>query len=303
MYAGVGILQLVVITCIVTVWAIHVEAGDGFFHQAPDQYKLQPGWQEPGLWRPRWVLDREFDVEDEQEEEVEEEGISKSKSAEELITGGAKGLAARFFKISKVGSSSTSEESDADNDSSKMKRQKKKKNLQPRRDRVYLRLKSDRTVKVFKGSNRPLLEIFKKKEKAEKKKNLFESGNEEMASFEDQINAGAAKLEESFYDLDGTWWFQDAAPLPQGKIKIETREGGGKKGQETYKLRHDARCDWGTLDGYAAMFRSAGKIVKYKMGLDSLGMPLPIGEKVVGRFTLRVSPHRPIVSKDYIAFQ
>lgn len=264
---------------------IFVEAGEGFFHQAPDQYKLQAGWQEPGLWRPRWVMDREFDVHDDDDDDNDDIENDNDKAEE---SGKAKGFASKFLKTSKVTSDSISSTST------------KKKNVQPRRDRVYLRLKSDRTVKVFKRSNRPLLEIFKKKEKGEKKKNLFETGNEEMASFEEQINAGATKLDDSFYDLDGTWWFQDAAPLPQGKIKIETREG---KGKDVYKLRHDARCDWGTLDGYAAMFRSAGKIVKYKMGFDSLGVPLPVGEKVVGRFTLRVSPHRPLVSKDYVAFQ
>jgi len=253
-----------------------VSGGDGFFHQAPDQYKLQAGWQEPGLWRPKWIMDRVFDA------EVEEGEVAVDDHDEEAGAGGKGEPGPKRGQLSSV----------------KIGTRKRKGNSQgPRVDRVYLKLKSDRTVKVFKSSNRPLLEIVKKKEKTEKKKNLFESGNEEMASFEDQINAGAAKVDESFFEVDGTWWFQDAAPLNQGKVKIETREG-----KDHHKLRHDVRCDWGTMDGYAAKFRT-GKIVKYKMGLDSLGMPLPIGEEVVGSFTLRVSPHRPLVSKDYVAFQ
>lgn len=39
-----------------------------FFHQSPEQHKLTPGWQEPGLWRPRWIMDRVF-YNDEGEEE------------------------------------------------------------------------------------------------------------------------------------------------------------------------------------------------------------------------------------------
>jgi len=39
-----------------------------FFHQSPEQHKLTPGWQEPGLWRPRWIMDRVFYNDDDEEE-------------------------------------------------------------------------------------------------------------------------------------------------------------------------------------------------------------------------------------------
>lgn len=219
-------------------------------HQAPDQFKLSPGWQEPGLWRPRWIMDREFyeDIEEEEGNDVEVKGKGKDNSAH----------------------------------GKKLKR-----------DRVFFKLKSDRTMKIYRSDNRPILEFFKKKKEGEKKKNLFESGTEEMASIEEQIQAGAAKLDESYYNIDGTWWWQDGAPLNQGKVKLETREG-----KEKVKYLHDVKCDWGVLDGYAAKFRR-GKISKYKMTDNGV----PLGTTPIGTFTIRVCPHRPLVSKDYVAFQ
>lgn len=199
-----------------------------YHHQAADQYKLNPGWQEPGLWRPRWIMDRVFDA-------TEEEG--------------------------------------------------------EKRDRVYFKLKSDRTMKIFRSEKRPLLEIFKKRKEAEKRKKLFESGDEESSSFKEQLDS--TKLDASFYEIDGTWWFQDASPLNGATVKLETREGPDRE-----KVRHDVFCDWGALDGYAAKFRK-GRIVKYK--LTDAG--LPIGTIAAGTFTIRVSGHRPLVGRDFLAFQ
>lgn len=81
--------------------------------------------------------------------------------------------------------------------------------------------------------------------------------------------------------------------MPEAVVKIETREG-----PDDEIIRHDIRCDWGTMDGYAAKFRR-GKILKYKM--TEAGVP--IGTYQVGTFTIRVSPHRPLISKEYIAFE
>lgn len=67
--------------------------------------------------------------------------------------------------------------------------------------------------------------------------------------------------------------------------------------KEKEKYRHDVRCDWGTLDTYVPKFR-VGKILKYKIEAG-----LPIGTTPVGTFTIKVSPHRPLVSKDFLAFQ
>ncbi len=36
------------------------DGADEFFHQRPDTHKSSPGWQEPGLWRPKWIVEREF---------------------------------------------------------------------------------------------------------------------------------------------------------------------------------------------------------------------------------------------------
>ena len=203
-------------------------SGNNFFHQVPEQHKLAPGWQEPGLWRPKWIMDRVF----------------------------------------------------TSNDGKILKK-----------DRVYFKLKSDRTMKIYTTKSRPLLEIGKKNNNKNKKKKLFETGKEKMASLEDQYKS--MKSDESQFTIDGTWWWQDASPLPQGKVKLETREGANKE-----KIRHDTRCDWGKLDGYAANFR-IGKIFKYK--LSESGVPL--GDFQVGSFTIRVNPHRPLVTKEYVAFQ
>lgn len=98
---------------------------------------------------------------------------------------------------------------------------------------------------------------------------------------------------EKMDDIDGTWWWKDEGVL--GLVKLEVREGK----EDSDRTRHDIRCEWGNLDGYAANFRKRGKVLKYKM--TSAGVP--IGEYPIGSFTIRVSPHRPMVSKEYIAFQ
>ena len=35
-------------------------AGVDFFHTSPDPANFQAGWQEPGLWRPKWIMERTF---------------------------------------------------------------------------------------------------------------------------------------------------------------------------------------------------------------------------------------------------
>jgi hypothetical protein len=165
-----------------------------------------------------------------------------------------------------------------------------------KQDRIYFKLKSDRTMKIFKHDKKPLFELFRPQKESEKKKKLFESGNEEMTSFQDQFSK-SKDVKDTFFEVDGTWWWQDAAPLPQGKVKLETRELD-KKNNKKEMIRHDIRCDWGVLDGYAARFRR-GKIYKYKMTEAGI----PIGTYAVGSFSIKVSPHRPLVSKDFMAFQ
>lgn len=167
------------------------------------------------------------------------------------------------------------------------------KNSTPKRDRIYFRLKQDHSVKIFKSDRRPFLEMAKpegeKKEK--KKKKLFETGDEEVKSFKDQFKA--SKIDRSFYEVDGVWAWKDGAPRKVSQVQIETREGSGKE-----KIMHDVVCEWGSFDQYAAKFRE-GKILKYKMSKTGL----PLGTKQIGSFSIRVSPHRPLVSKEFMAFQ
>ena len=212
-----------------------------FHHQSPEQYKLSLGWQEPGLWRPRWVMDRVFE----------------------------------------------------DSDGNTVKT-----------DRLYFKMKNDRTIKVYRQSRRPFVELFKKgnDENEEKKKKLFESGDEALDSAEEQFKKKKVESTSAFYDVDGTWWWQDAAPLNGGKVKIETKEGvepvdGEPEGMKE-KIMHDVNIVWGALDGYAAKFRK-GKILKYRM----TDAGVPIGTIPSGHFKVRVVTHRPLVSKDFMAFQ
>ncbi len=220
-----------------TLYIVVIVATD-FFHQAPEQHKLTTGWQEPGLWRPKWIMYRSFEA-------VPTDSGNSDKQPGKVY-----------------------------------------------RDKICFRMKNDRTLKLYNTKNRPFLEIMKPPIASEKKSKLFETGDEEVLSIKEKWEKSMAEseLEE---ENDGTWWFQDAAPLNQGIVKIETREG-----EDAERIRHDIRCEWGTLDGYAAKFRT-GKILKYKM--TDAGVPL--GTYPVGTFTIRVSPHRPLVSKEFIAFE
>lgn len=84
-------------------------------------------------------------------------------------------------------------------------------------------------------------------------------------------------------------------PPTTAKIKIETREGESRE-----RIRHETRCEWGKLDGYAAKFR-AGVIYKYK-GIKSVN-GAPLGSYAAGTFLIRANVHRPLVGKDFQAFQ
>ena len=100
-----------------------VNAGLGFdyFHAPQDMPQFQPGWMEPGLWRPKWIMERTF---------VDPE------------TG----------KVVK-------------------------------KDKLIFKLKQDRTMKIYDQKKRPFLEIMKMKNpEEEKKRKLFETGQEEAVN-------------------------------------------------------------------------------------------------------------------------
>jgi len=99
-----------------------------FQHQAQIAHKLVPGWQEPGFWRPKWVMTRFFD--DENGEKI---------------------------------------------------------------DKVYFKLKSDRTISIFRSKNRPWVEIFSfnRGSQAKRSKSLSETELEkatEAASTDDILS-------------------------------------------------------------------------------------------------------------------
>ena len=158
--------------------------GYDYFHAPQDMPQFQPGWMEPGLWRPKWIMERTF----------------------------------------------------VDPESGKV----------VKKDKLIFKLKQDRTMKIYDQNRRPFLELWKKKNpEDEKKRKLFETGQEEAVnSIDDQIKK---KLDTKEYE--GTWWFRDETPLKTGHVKLETKESAF--GAEE-KILHDVRCEWGNIDKYAA---------------------------------------------------
>ena len=203
---------------------------EDYHHQSSIVYQLSPGWQEPGLWRPKWIMERSFDA-------------TKDKPAY--------------------------------------------------RDRLYFKLRADKAVVVYRSEARPQIEIGQPPKKPKKIKQLFETGLEQKKSLEDQMKE-IQKESEQMRDEDGAWMWSNAQPVTQGGvIKIETKEGPLKE-----KIRHDGRFLWGKVDQYAAQFRS-GKMYKYKITKQGI----PTGDYKVGTYSIHVSPHRPLVSRDFLAFQ
>ena len=199
-------------------------------HMARDTHKAQVGWQEPGLWRPKWIMERTFFASEEKKE---------------------------------------------------------------KRDRVPLRLRNDRTVKLYTLRNRPLVELMKQKGPVKRSaRKLFETEED----FDDASPGRGVSddLDDRKSDgEDGTWWWRDLAPVKQGHVKIELRDG---KDGSFYS--HEAFCDWGKLDPYVAKFKR-GKILKYLR--NEAGLPGKMEE--VGSFVMKVSLHRPLLSKEFLAFQ
>lgn len=225
--------SLLLLAVLLMMFCLQIEATK-FLHQRPDQHKSYPGWQEPGLWRPKWVLEREF-------------------AATETTPA---------FK-----------------------------------DRLYLKLKPDRTISICNSHKRPWFQWLKKPSKSgdNAKKSLFESNvNNKMppSALPEEI------IQNEMYNADGTWSFADEAPMPTGKVILETKER--QADGSIVRIRHECRCDWGVMDDYAAKFRR-GRLFKYK-GVQR-GSDIPLGKYAAGTFILKANAQRPLVSKDFQAFQ
>ncbi|RYH11434.1 hypothetical protein EON65_38870 [archaeon] len=55
------------------------------------------------------------------------------------------------------------------------------------RDRIYLKLRSDHTIKLYRSNNRPILEMFRKATEKKQKTKVFETGDEEVKSAREQV--------------------------------------------------------------------------------------------------------------------
>lgn len=220
-------MLLLLIVCVLMIFANSNE--DEHFHQRSEHHTMV-GWQEPGLWRPKWIMERQF--------------------------------------ITPNGT---------------------------RSDTIYIKLKNDRTIEFVDVKKRPFL-LWRKPGK----QNVPASPPQEsIPSGKDALIKKAEQFAEDFLTSFGTWWWTDEAPLPTSRVVMETTEGEDQ--EDNY--RYEIRCTWGDMDGYAAKFR-LGQIYKYQ-GLPSgkLGKNLPLNAAHCGFFTLKVNPHRPLVSKDFLAFQ
>jgi hypothetical protein len=204
-------------------------AGD-YFHQSSERYKLHAGWREPGLWRPKWIMERYFDA-------TEDEAAKK--------------------------------------------------------DRVYFKMKANKLLKIFGMKSRPKVQLFKTKESSQTTKKLFETGEEEVLSTEQKLQK-RRQMDGKPVENDGSWWWQEQNGGLEGFVKIETREG--EDGEE--RIRHDILCDFGKVDGYSVKFRR-GKIFKY----EYTDMGIPIKAYVAGSFIIKCNPHRPLISREFVAFQ
>jgi hypothetical protein len=104
-----------------------------------------------------------------------------------------------------------------------------------------------------------------------------------------------------YTEVDGTWFLEVEGDGGTGQsllshmLKMEIVEGTGDT-KET--KRHDVRFDYCKLDRYASVFRR-GNIFKYVCLVPGV----PTDTKLIGTFAISVSPHRPMVSKEYMAFQ
>lgn len=164
-------------------------------------------------------------------------------------------------------------------------------------DRVFLKLKPDRTASFTRQSNRPIFD-WKGRARSQrsdtKKQKIFESKETESEESK-QRSKDLEALSRKHIGADGTWWFQDEFPLPIGRFKMDTKEGDGS---ELY--RYETKVNFGKVDGYVIKFQT-GRILKFK-GLQK-GTTIPIGGYEVGTFTLKANVNRPIVGKDFQGIQ
>lgn len=187
------------------------------------------GWQEPGLWRPKWIMDREI---------YSDDGKSNY------------------------------------------------------RDRMYFKLKSNRTVQIYKSNS--ILDWLKALLSGEKV-GIFSKIEEKSQAKED--NNSESKWVE-LYSSDGSWTYNPGpgppAP-PTDQVVIESREG-----PDRIRIKYESRLKWGKSDPYSAFFRK-GRIYNYK-GCKK-GSDIPIGQYEVGRCMIRPTIHRPLLSKEFTAIQ
>lgn len=242
-------MQLEQLFCVFIVILVLINAAkeeEEFFHTSPTeviQEKVKfPGWQEPGLWRPRWFLYRTI---------IDESNPTKK----------------------------------------------------PKTERFCLKLNSDRTLLAYRLPHRKLIDWRDPKVIEDTKLN-------------DSPAAGLKQPEDMVASRDGTWWWQDNKD-GTGSIKIEVKEKVPKKVKRINEdgeiieeeeelgfgnlIRYETDITFGkVLDPYAIYFEN-GAVYKYKDARTRAGVP--IGTKLIGSFSVAANPQRPLISKDFMAFQ
>jgi hypothetical protein len=295
-------IQIVNIICALLLFLSQNVSGASqqpFLHLRPEQHKNFPGWQEPGLWRPKWIMDREF-VSAKTGKVVRDRLFFKLKPDRTVqLFATHKRPWVQMFKRRQ----SSKPSSLSDNE-------------------VAVQLDSVEDVKIFKSQLSELQSI------------------DGTWSLEHKSNENSAHVVFELQEEPIHGGHKNILAVPLRKLQKIFYLGRDKKGdtvdQETQRqrVRHEVSCTWGAMDGYAAKFQR-GTVYRYhgqhisndraqpnlstsraqksasKFPLSFLfsglginkHVSVPLGKYPVGQFYMRANAQRPLVTKDYIAFQ
>ena len=145
-------------------------------------------------------------------------------------------------------------------------------------DRIRIKLRQDKTLRLLNKHSRPKISFL-----------WFgrQATNRDIA-IDESKQAGLP----SSNRIDGAWSFKDVMTANYGEVKFDILESDGDR------IRHETITRWGQLDGYAAKMRDG---IMYKYKFTERGIPLaPVP---VGSFSVKVSPHRPILSRNFAPFE
>jgi hypothetical protein len=238
-------------------------AGEGddfeFFHVLPNNpmQKLNKGWQQPGLMRPKYIVTRRFS---EQRCELVEGDNSRPKRS----------LFNSLFRRVPYGDSDV---------------------VPGFADKVRLRFMEDKSVLVY-GRHRPWVSLAPFVDPRV-------SAAYTLASFLHN-NQDQGRLNGMSEILDGAWDCRSAFDAGRPDLQFDIHQHASPNRRREH---HFSTVSWddSQVDDMAATIMP-GRIFTYQLN-SWRGMPVPAGYKQIGSFSVKFSPHRPMVSKEFQAFQ